>query len=218
MNRLRDIPLIVAVIILLALGVRAQDTRPRLELEPQLNLNGAGFQLVSGSMTAGAGMEENHFNWHVFGTYDAAKKDDWDSLNANLNPHGNVRSVGGSLWGRTSGGWLFGASGSYAQDRTTLYTKDSWGIGVGAGHDWMHATCPTCNPGEFATVRLTVEYALPTQKGNDVEHGFLANFWVPSPIETQRHFFFHVTGGAGWVCDPSCGAYGSSSFGILFRF
>jgi hypothetical protein len=197
----------------------AQDSRPRLELEPRLNLNGGGFQLLSGSMTAGTGMEEEHFSWHVFGTYNAAKKAEHTDLKDNTNPHGNIRVIGGRLWGRTSGGWLFGTSGSYAQLRTTNYSKVGWGIGVGGGHDWMHATCPNC-VGPPTSLRLTVEYGLPLHKV-DAEQGFTANFYVPSPVETGRHVFFHVSSFAGWIKTSPNGHYGhdgSGSIGVLFRF
>ncbi len=205
--------------------MNVQDRRPRLEFEPRLSLNGAGFQLVSGSMTAGAGMEDKHFAWHVYGTYDAATKATYETGNSPstyavvTNPHGDIRSVGGSAWGRTSGGWLFGASSSYASLRTTDYDKISWGAEVGAGHDWMHATCPNCS-GPPTSLRLTVQYGLPLDGWNkkDTENGFTADFYVPSPIETNRHIFFHATAFAGWVCDPKCGHDGSASDGVLFRF
>jgi hypothetical protein len=205
--------------------VNAQDKRPRLEFEPRLNLNGGGFQLVSGSMTAGTGMEDRHLAWHVFGTYDAATKATYETGNSPStyavisNPHGNIRTVGGSLYGRTSGGWLFGTEGSYTQLRTTAYTKATWGIGVGGGHDWMHATCPTCSEGSFTSVRLTVEYGIPTHPGQpDTENGFTAEFTMPSPIETDRHVFFKVNAFGGWICDPKCGSDGSASYGVMFRF
>jgi hypothetical protein len=203
----------------------AQDKRPRLELEPRMNLNGGGFQLVSGSMTAGTGMEDDHLAWHVFGTYDAATKATYEIGNSPStyavisNPHGNIRTVGGSIYGRTSGGWLFGTEGSYSQLRTTDYTKVGWDIGVGGGHDWMHARCPTCSEGSFTSLRLTVEYSIPTHPGRpDTDNGFTAEFTVPSPIETDRHVFFNVHAYSGWICDPKCGTDGSASYGVLFRF
>src|SRR5208282_5227470 len=76
--------------------INPQDTRPRLEFEPRLNLNGGGFQPVSGSMTAGTGMEDDHLAWHVFGTYDAATKATYEVGNSPStyaiisNPHGNI--------------------------------------------------------------------------------------------------------------------------------
>src|ERR1700676_742259 len=93
---------------------RAQDTRPRLELEPDINLNGGGFQIISGSLQGGLGMEETHAEFHFYGRYDAARKSEDTPTQANSNPHGNVRTLGGSVFGRTSGGWLFGASGGYS--------------------------------------------------------------------------------------------------------
>ncbi len=51
------------------------DKYPHLEFGvPTLNLNGAGFQPVSASVTGGFGMEDVHYFWHVSGTYDAAAK------------------------------------------------------------------------------------------------------------------------------------------------
>jgi hypothetical protein len=106
----------------------SQDVRPRLELEPRLNLNGGGFQKVSGSMTAGMGMEDTYLSWHVSGSYDAARKANDGTDN---NTHGNIRSVGGSFFGRPSGGWLFGADGSYASLRTKTFgtaTNPVWRV------------------------------------------------------------------------------------------
>lgn len=193
----------------------SQDVRPRLELEPRLNLNGGGFQKVSGSMTAGMGMEDTYLSWHVSGSYDATRKANDGTDN---NAHGNIRSVGGSFFGRPSGGWLLGADGSYARLRTANYSKIGWGIGVGGGHDWMHATCPNCD-GE-GSVRLTVTYGLPLH-GFDTEQGFTAHFTVPSPMETDRHVFFDVQSFVGWIKTSPHGGYthdASSSLGLLFRF
>lgn len=219
----RDIPLILALSFLLALAARAQDTRPRLELEPRINFNGGGFQAVSASMTAGAGMENKHFVWHVSGTYDAAAKADYLDKSTNLyvhNPHGNIRSVGGNLFARTSSGWLFGTAGYYASLRTTDYSKSAWSVAAGIGHDWMHATCPTCK-GE-TSLRLLVLYGpLNSFTKPDIEHGFTADVTIPSPIETKRHVFFGVRAFAGWIKTSATGSYGhdaGASLGIRLRF
>jgi hypothetical protein len=211
---------ILAVLALVVMVV-AQDTRPRLELEPRLDLNGGGFQLVSGSMTGGIGMEDEHFLWHVSASYVAAKKATYCVDNCAteiVNPHGNTRSLDANLFGRTSGGWMVGTQGFYAQLRTTDYNKTGWGIGVGGGKDWASVGCPTCNG--KTSLRLIVLYFLPIHTV-DTDQGFTAIFTVPSPSESKRHVFFNVTASAGWIkTSPSSGYThdGSSTMGLLFRF
>lgn len=221
----------LGIIIILALcgQIKCQtfDDRPKLELEPRLNLNGGGFQLVSGSMTGGTGMETKHLVWHVYGTFDEARKtNDGDQPN----PHGNIRSLGANLFGRTSGGWLFGTEGSYAQLRTTNYDKTGWGLAVGGGKDFMELHCPNCNG--TTSLRLTMLYAIPAQctytqslhctiPKVDVEQGISARVMIPSPVETTRHVFFDVNTFAGWIRTTSTGPLthdASTSIGVLFRF
>lgn len=206
------------------------DHRPRLELEPRLNLNGGGFQIVSGSMTGGFGMENLHTVWHVYGTYNAAKKYEYTDLKDNTNPHGNVRSIGGQAFYRTTGGWLVGGYGSYASLHTTNYDKVGWNAGVGAGKDFT-GTCPNC-VGPPTSMRLILLYGVPvhcyTQTNFhcfiptiDVEQGITAEYWVPSPSETRRHVFFNVNAFAGIIKISEHGHYthdGGSSMGLLFRF
>jgi len=204
--------LFIALMVSLA---QAQDTRPKLELEPRLNLNGGGFQTVSGSMTGGVGFEGLHYIWHLSGTYDAAKKVEYTDLKDNTNPHGNIESLQGRVWYETDGGWLFGCSGSYARLRTTLYRKEAFGSACGAGYDFFNVTCPNCS-GNPTSVRFTAEYGLPVNHGPDEEHGFTFNFWVPSPAASDRRFFFHVLANAGWVSGH--GHDGGAGFGVLMRF
>jgi hypothetical protein len=212
------------------------DTRPRLELEPRVNLNGAGFQLVSPSITGGAGMEMDRLTWHVYGTYDAAKKAEWTDASSNSNPHGDVRSVGGSVGYRFANGWLIIAQGSYASLHTTLFDKVGWGLGVGAGYDFHHLTCPNCNGSTSA--RLTLTYGLPlhcaettttvaalhcTVPEYDVEQGAQANFTLPSPLEAGRPVwkpYFHAMAFAGVIKTggQSLTHDGSGSMGLLWRF
>lgn len=200
----------------------AQDHRPRLELEPDFNLNGGGFQPVSVSMTGGTGMEMEHFIWHVRGTYDTARKVNDGTVNNN---HGNVRILSSDLFGRT-GNWLYGTSAYYANLRTTNYTKNAWGVAVGGGHDWFHVSFPNSERGSFSSLRLIVLYGLPiaTIRGKsnaDTENGFEARFTIPSPIETDRHVFFEESTSVGWIRTSSTGHYNSdasASFGVLFRF
>ena len=68
-------------------------------------------------------------------------------------------------------------------------------------------------------MRLTVEYGLLPLPKADEEQGFTANFYVPSPIETNRHVFFNVTSFVGWI---NAGGHlnhdATSKFGLLFRF
>ena len=215
-----------SVVILLAVTSRCQprpavqfpgDTRPRLEFEPRFNLNGGGFQDTSGSMTGGFGMELEYLSWHAYGTYNAAAKADYLDASTNLyvhNPHGNIRSAGGSLFGRTSSRWLFGIKGSYSSLRTTMFDKIGWGIDAGLGRDWMHATCPNCNQGEFASLRLIGSCGLPVHRGHDVEQGCGGDLYLPSPA-TGKHFVFHVTTFVGVV---NGGHDASSSLGMMFRF
>jgi hypothetical protein len=200
---------------LFSFSASSQDMRPRLELEPQLDLNGGGYQKVSGSISAGTGMEEKHLLWHVSGTYDAAKKAEWTPLKDNTNPHGNVRSVGAEVYGRTSGGWLFGASGGYAQLRTTNYNKHDWGLGIGLGKDFAHLTAPNANEGQSTSLRATVEYGLPIHSTKDRESGFTMRMIVPSPSETQRRVFFDTQAFVGWI-NGSTDA--STSLGLILRF
>jgi len=202
-----------------------------LELEPRLNLNGGGFQIVSGSMTGGLGMENEHTIWHIYGTYNAARKYEYTDFANDTNPHGNVRSLGLQAAYRTSSGWLLPfIQGSYASLRTTNYDKVGWGLGVGAGRDFM-ATCPNC-AGPSTSMRLVILYGIPVKcytQSNfhcliptvDVEQGITAEYWVPSPTETQRHVFFNVNAFAGIIKTTEHGHYthdGGSSMGLLFRF
>ena len=209
---------VVIVLSSMVFGQFTSDTRPRLELLPRLNLNGGGFQPVSASMTGGTGMETQNLIWHVYGTYDAARKVEWTDLADNTNPHGNIRSVGGDLLGRTSKGWLFGVEGGYSQLRTTNYSKTRRGIGVGGGKDWASLTCPTCN--DSTSLRLTLFYGLPINANPDTEQGFTAECTIPSPAESHRHVFFKVSAFAGWIDVPGKGIThdGSSNMGLLFRF
>lgn len=213
---------LLLVLVLIARAAFAQDHRPRLEFEPDFNLNGGGFQPVSVSIAAGTGMEMEHLSWHVRGTFDTARKVNDGTAN---NAHGNIRVLSAELFGRT-GHWLYGTSASYANLRTTNYEKNAWGVSVGGGHDWFHVSCPNCNKGSFSSMRLIVLYGLPIatirgQSNADIEQGFQARFTIPSPIETDRHVFFNMQTSAGWIRTSSNGHYGhdaSSSFGVLFRF
>lgn len=194
------------VIIALTLTAWAQDIRPRLELEPRLNLNGGGYQTVSGSMTGGLGMEDTHFLWHVSGTYDAARKTNDGTLD---NPHGNARDLDAEVFGRSSNGWLFGAGGHFSQLRTTNYSKTGWFTEAGFGKDF----CPECDYHSFSG-RLTFSYRLPVHKVN-VEQGFDIHFLVPSPANTSRHIFFDEHVFAGWYKGNHDA---NMSLGVLFRF
>lgn len=207
------------------------DSRPKLELEPQANFNGGGFNTFSGSMTGGFGMEDEHFSWHLSGTYDAAKKATYcidEIAQCISNPHGNVRYITGSTFGR-SGTWLYGTECEFVSLRTTNYNKTSWDCDVGGGHDWMHVTNRYSD--KVASMRLIVTYILPIKgfrridfkdlrllNKRDVENGFNFHFTLPSPIETGRHFFFDEHLFLGWICDPKCGHDARLSMGVLFRF
>jgi hypothetical protein len=201
----------------------AQDHRPRLELEPDLNLNGGGFQPLSVSMAGGMGMENTHSNWHVRGIYDSARKVN-DGTPGNR--HGNIRVLSGDLCGRFKNAWLVCSYAAYANLRTTNYTKNAVSAAVGIGHDWFDVSCSNCNRGSFSSMRLVVLYGLPldTIRGRsdaDKEHAIQARFTIPSPIETDRRVFFNMSTSGGWIRTSSTGHYGhdaSSSFGVLFRF
>lgn len=219
-----------------ALSVTVGDTRPRLELEPRLNLNGGGFQEVSGSMTGGFGMEREHFGWHVSGTYDAAKKKTYFTPDGDvINPHGNIRSIGGQVCGRTTGGWLFCGSASYASLRTTNYDKVGRGVGLGVGYDFKHLRCPNCNDRGPHTARLILTYGVPVTCNSfslhcaiaavDVEQGVKADWYVPGPLEPDWHGWkrpiFHVMAYAGIIKTSEHGAYthdASASMGLMWRF
>jgi hypothetical protein len=214
------------ILIILVSVCAAQDTRPKLELEPTFNLNGGGFQAVSTSISGGTGMETEHFIWHVSGTYRAARKtNDGDQPN----PHGNSRSLGLSLFGRTTGSWLFGVEGSYDELRTTNYKKTGQSISTGIGKDW--------NVRGY-TFRLIGSYVLPVKcyylQGGahcslptiDVEQGINVHMTIPSPVQSGHAFFgkymfFDERTYAGWIKTSEHGSYthdASTSMGMLFRF
>jgi hypothetical protein len=172
-------------------------------------------------------MEIEHFSWHLHGTYNAARKtNDGDQPN----PHGDIRSLGADIFGRTSGGWLFGFSGSYASLHTTNYDKVGWGLGIGAGKDFGSITCPNCIG--RSSMRVIFEYGIPTScyyerelrctlPQVDVEQGVTGRVLVPSPAESKRHVFFDVSSFVGWikVCQ-TCG-YGhdaTTTMGLMLRF
>jgi hypothetical protein len=205
----------------------SSDYRPRLELEPRFNLNGGGFQSISASMTGGAGMETDHFAWHLSGTYNAARKvNDGDQPN----PHGDIRSLGADIFGRTSGGWLFGLSGSYASLHTTNYDKVGWGLGIGGGKDFASITCPDC--AGHSSMRLLVEYGIPTScyyahelrcvvPRVDVEQGVSVRVILPSPAEVHRHVFWDTTVFEGWIKTSQTGGYvteATMTTGLMLRF
>lgn len=199
--------------VLLAGLCHAQDTRPKLELEPRINLNGGGYQLVSGSMSAGVGLERTHFNFHVAGTYDAARKIEWTPIKDNTNPHGNVESLSASVFGRTTGGYLVGCSGGYGRARTTLFTKTGYGVDCGGGRDFMHISCPMCR--DYGSIRLTAEFGIfPLPGKADQEDGFTINLFAPSPA-AGGHFFFHVRSFVGWISGKHDA---STNIGLLMRF
>jgi len=207
-------------VLLLCTPALAQDDRPRLELEPRFNLNGGGFQAVSGSMSAGFGFEREHYNFHFDGTYNTARKADYVDPTTNLtvyNPHGNIESVGGSIYGRTTGGYLLGCTGGYSRLRTTLFNKDGYGMGCGGGRDFYHVTCPMCN--DYGSFRLTAEFGLVPLPGKpDQENGVTFHFTVPSPT-TGGHVFFDERSFVGWI---STGGHlhhdATTNIGFLFRF
>jgi hypothetical protein len=173
-------------------------------------------------MTGGLGMEDDHFGWHVSGTYNAAnKKSYFTDTQHVVNPHGNIRFLTASAFGRTTSAWLYGTECEYVSLRTTNYDKTSWDCAVGGGHDWMHVTRKGYHgPGEVASMRLIVTYKLPLQGWNklDTENGFNFHFTLPSPMDTRHHIFFDEHTFLGWICDPKCGHDGSTSMGVLFRF
>lgn len=207
------------------------DHRPRLEFGPRLNLNGGSFQPVSASMSAGFGMENQHFIWRIIGTYNAAKKYEYTDLKDNTNPHGNIRSISTMIAYRTTGGWLLPViRSSYAQLRTTNYNKVGWSAAIGIGKDFT-ATCPNCNSGPVS-MRLEVLYSIPVHcytETNfhcliptvDVEQAIVAHYTVPSPSETQRHVFWEVAASAGFIKTSEHGHFthdGGAWMGPLFRF
>jgi hypothetical protein len=187
-------------------GVYVLDTRPRLELETRLNLNGGGFQVVSASMTGGVGMEQRHLSWHAYGTYNAARK---TNDGTGPNPHGNIRSLGGELFYRTGSRWLFGGEYGYGSLRTTNYSKIGRGYDFGGGRDFSVAQ---------TSMRLIVTYALPS--GAYRQSGLNAHFMLPSPL-SGGHFFFDERFSAGWLKAGPFGHYAhdaSVSFGLLVRY
>ncbi len=182
------------------------DTRPRLELETRLNLNGGGFQVVSASMTGGLGMEQRHLSWHAYGTYNAARK---TNDGTGPNPHGNIRSLGGELFYRTGSRWLFGGDYGYGSLRTTNYSKIGQGYDFGGGRDFSV---------DQTSMRLIVTYSLPS--GQYRQSGLNAHFMLPSPL-SGGHFFFDQRFWAGWLKAGPFGHYAhdaSVSFGLLFRY
>jgi len=192
--------------------MQAQDTRPKLELSPQVDFNGGSFQPVSGSMTGGLGMEDR-FLWHVSGTYRAAKKATYCNDVAGtcvVNPHGDSRTLEAQVGYRSGGGWLAIAGGSFTSLHTTLYDKTGSEMTFGGGKDLMHDTW---------SARLTAEYVIPLPLGHtNVEHGFKVHFTMPSESATDHWIFFDETFFAGWVCDPKCGRDASLTMGPKFRF
>lgn len=202
----------------------AGDRRPKLEFEPDLNLNGGGFQPVSGSITGGFGMQREHLAWDIHGTYDTARKVNDGTKN---NSHGNVRVLSADLCGRTTSKWLYCGYAAYANLRTTNYEKNAVSAAVGAGYDFEHVSCPNCTRGSFSSMRLIVLYGLPldTIRGKsdaDKEHAIKATFTIPSPLETNRHIFFVTQAEGGWVRNNGLHSHyqtdGGASFGLLFRY
>ena len=179
-------------------------------------------------------MENERTVWHVWGTYNAARKADYYNGATGLmvtNPHGNVRSIGAELAYRTKGGWLLPVvQGGYASLRTTNYSKVAWSTAIGMGKDFI-GDCPNCNGGPIS-MRLELMYSIPTvcyTQANlhclitevDKEQGVLAKYTVPCPCETQRHVFWQVTAFGGIIKTTEHGHYthdGGSTMGLLFRF
>lgn len=187
-------------------GDYVPDTRPRLEFEPRMNLNGGGFQNVSMSMSGGVGMEQRHLSWHFYGTYNAAKK---TNDGTGSNPHGNIRSLGGELFYRTGSRWLLGGDYGYSQLRTTNYSKTGRGWDVGGGRDFAVSD---------QSMRLVVTYALPA--GEYSQQGLTFHYMLPSPMN-GGHVFFDERVWAGWLKTGRYGHYthdASTTFGLLFRF
>jgi hypothetical protein len=168
-----------------------------------------------------------NFIWHVSGTYNAARKvNDGDQPN----PHGDIRSLGADVFGRTTDGWLFGISGSYASLHTTNYDKVGWGLGIGGGKDFARISCPDCDT--HTSMRVVVEYGIPTScyyqhelrcviPTVDVEQGVSVRVILPSPAESHRHLFWDTATYIGWVKTSQTGSYtvdGTMTSGLLFRF
>jgi hypothetical protein len=185
------------------------DRFPHPYLMPSLNLNGGGFQAASGSMTGGVMYELPFLSIDAHGTYNAARKV-FDGTGDN--PHGNVRSLNGSVFVRLPNRlWMVGGNYGYGVLATTNYHKASGGWGVGAGRDFLLSD---------TSFRLTATYSPPqgpehSPSAGDRAQGLTMTFMLPSPITNHRVYFYQLVSASRY---RDGGTSGGMHMGVLVRF
>ncbi|HYU47338.1 MAG TPA: hypothetical protein VEK84_14300 [Terriglobales bacterium] len=154
------------------------DRRPRLVLEPSLNLNGGGFQPVSTSISGGLSLEskdvilEGLAGYHPVGKVNDGTGD---------NPKGHIKSLDASAYYRLPNYWFFGTSGGWGKLSTTNYSKQMWSMNFGAGTDMLT---------QDTSFRLSASYAPPAFDYRNGSQGVTFQFIIPSPLEQGHVMFF----------------------------
>lgn len=154
------------------------DRRPKLVLEPSLNLNGGGFQPVSTSISGGLGLESKHLILEGLAGYHPVGK---DNDGTGDNPKGHIRSLDASAYYRLPNYWFFGTSGGLGKLSTTNYSKQMWSMNFGAGADVLK---------EDWSFRLSASYAPPEFDHRNGSQGVTFQFIIPSPLEQGHVMFF----------------------------
>src|ERR1039457_2607735 len=169
------------------------DTRPRIIIYPQLNLNNSGFAAVSEAITGGVGIESKHLILQSSARYDNAHKDNDGTVN---NRKGRIRGLGSDAYYRLPNYWFVGASGGWYQLSTTNYAAQSWSMRFGGGSDFIWRD---------ASLRMAGTYTLPYFDHRNGAQGFNIELTEPSPL-VHSHVMFVASSNIGWfhttITDP----------------